>query len=67
MKKYLDKKGVDIPILKDNLPGDDMVALFIQRNNLAVRIASNIKRSRASVDQDDINKFFDNITKNYII
>lgn len=61
MKKYLDKKGIVIPILKDNLPGDDMVALFIQRNNLAVRIASNIKRSRASVDQDDVNKFFENI------
>lgn len=62
VKKFLDKKGIVIPILKDNLPGDDMVASFIQRNNLSVRIASNIKRSRASVDQDDVNKFFDNIT-----
>ncbi|XP_018563258.1 jerky protein homolog-like [Anoplophora glabripennis] len=61
VKKFLDKKGIVIPILKDNLPGDDMVALFIQRNNLSVRMASNIKRSRASVDQYDVNKFFDNI------
>ncbi|KAJ8950560.1 hypothetical protein NQ318_015693 [Aromia moschata] len=62
IKKYLDKRGIVIPILKENNPGDDMVNAFIQRNNLSVRIASNIKRSRSSVDQEDVLKFFENIT-----
>lgn len=62
IKKYLDKKGIVIPVLKDNHPGDDMVSVFIKRNNLSVRIASNIKRSRSSVDQEDVLKFFANIT-----
>lgn len=62
IQKYLDRKGIVIPELKDNVPGDDLITGFIQRNNLSVRIASNIKRSRSSVDQEDVMKFFENIT-----
>lgn len=39
-KTYLDKKSVVIPIIKDYLPRDDMVASLNLRNNLAGRIAS---------------------------
>ncbi|KAJ8966501.1 hypothetical protein NQ314_003489 [Rhamnusium bicolor] len=61
VQKFLDKQGKRVPIFKNNIPGDDFLNSFMTRNNLSIRIASNIKRSRASVDQDDIMSFFNKI------
>ncbi|KAJ8965226.1 hypothetical protein NQ314_004296 [Rhamnusium bicolor] len=61
VQKFLDKQGKRVPIFKNNIPGDDFLIYFMTRNNLSIRIASNIKQSRASVDQDDIMSFFNNI------
>lgn len=61
--KYLDKQGKTIKIFKNNTPGEDFLDAFIQRNRLSIRLASNIKRSRASVDREDILNFFTNINE----
>lgn len=61
--KYLDKQGKTVEVFKDNIPGEDYLNAFIKRNNLSNRLASNIKRSRASVDREDILNFFANINE----
>ncbi|KAJ8935120.1 hypothetical protein NQ318_009141 [Aromia moschata] len=60
IKKYLDKQGKEVVVFKNNTPGPDFLDSFITRNNLSIRTASNIKRSRSSVNRDDILKFFNN-------
>ena len=45
---------------RNNTPGDDWVANFIERNNLRKSQACNLKLARAAVDAEDINNFFDN-------
>ncbi|KAJ8967342.1 hypothetical protein NQ314_002947 [Rhamnusium bicolor] len=61
VQKFLDKQGKRVPIFKDNIPGDDFLNSFMTRNNLSIRIASNIKQSRVSVDQHNIISYFNNI------
>lgn len=61
IKKFLDKQGKTVGVFNNNYPGPDFLDSFIKRNKLSTRMASNIKRSRASVDRDDILQFFDNI------
>lgn len=61
IKKFLDKQGKIVPLFKNNFPGPDFLQSFIKRNRLSIRMASNIKRSRASVDRDDVLNFFNNI------
>lgn len=60
VKKFLDKQGRNIRIFHQNTPGPDFIDSFMQRNNLTIRTASNIKRSRSSVSREDINNFFNN-------
>ncbi|KAJ8939281.1 hypothetical protein NQ318_014929 [Aromia moschata] len=60
IKKYLDKQGKEVVVFKNNTPGPDFLDSFITRNNLSIRTASNIKRSRSSVNRGDIFKFFNN-------
>lgn len=60
VKKYLDKQGKAVSVFKDNVPGPDFLDAFMLRNNLTIRTASNIKRSRSSVNRDDILNFFNN-------
>ena len=42
----------------NNEPGDDWIQNFVKHNKMSDRSASNIKRSRASVDDVVINEFF---------
>lgn len=60
VKKFLDKQGKVVPVFKENTPGPDFLDSFIARNNLSIRIASNIKQSRSSVNRNDILNFFNN-------
>ncbi|KAK9709734.1 hypothetical protein QE152_g26421 [Popillia japonica] len=53
VKKYLDKQGKQVRVFRYNTPGLDFIDSFIKRNNLSIRLASNIKRSRSSVDHED--------------
>lgn len=61
VKNYLNKKGKNVRVFKNNLPGVDFVNGFMKRNNLTQRLATNIVRSRASVSREDVSKFFENI------
>ncbi|KAK9709574.1 hypothetical protein QE152_g26506 [Popillia japonica] len=47
VKKDLDKQGKQVRIFRDNTQGFDFIDSFIKRNNLSIRLASNIKRSRS--------------------
>lgn len=60
VKKYLDKQGKVVPVFKENTSDPDFLDSFIARNNLSIRIASNIKQSRSSVNRNDILNFFNN-------
>lgn len=63
IKGYLDRQGRTVSKFKDNLPGKEFATGFMRRHkeNLAVRLCQNIKRSRARVSPDIINEYFDNI------
>jgi len=63
VKAYLDKRGKKVQCFKDNFPGKEWVTSFLDRhkNVLANRIARNISISRAAVDHEIINNFFNNL------
>lgn len=62
VQSYLNCKGVNVSCFKENYPGNDWLESFLKRNpTLSQRNAENIKRSRAEVNEDLINSFFDNI------
>ncbi|KAJ8941421.1 hypothetical protein NQ314_010395 [Rhamnusium bicolor] len=61
LHKYLEKQGREVRQFKDNTPRHDFMEHFITRNNLSIRLASNIKRARAVVGPNGIHKFFNNI------
>ena len=63
VKDILDKNQIIEKRFKNNLPGDDWVNGFAKRNNLSKRAASNIKRSRAAIDEETVNDFFNNLEK----
>lgn len=60
IKDYLDRQG-RITRFVNNRPGPDFIEGFLRRHpRLSVRTANLIKRSRAAVSHEEINKFFDN-------
>ena len=62
VKSIMDKEGKSYARFKDNMPGDDWVRSFLSRHeDLTQRITQNIKISRAEVNEDVINNFFDNL------
>ena len=61
VKSYLDKKRIKASVFKNNLPGTDWLRSFMQRHNLTKRIADNVKISRAEVNAETINSYFDNL------
>lgn len=54
VQKYVTKQGKNIPKWENNRPGPDFFEKFIQRNNISIRLVSNIKRARASVGRLNI-------------
>ncbi|XP_065642689.1 uncharacterized protein LOC136074311 [Hydra vulgaris] len=64
VKDFLDRRGKEVKRFKDKLPGRDFVESFIKRHKeqLAVRMCQNIKRSRAGVTPETINNYFDELT-----
>lgn len=65
VKEFLDRSGRIVKKFKDNLPGRDFVYGFLQRHRdeLAIRMCQNIKRSRAGITPNIINGYFDELTK----
>ena len=62
VRDYLNSVNKTVPQFKNNLPGTDFACSFMQRNNMVVRRASNIKRARSAVSRDDIQNFFDRLS-----
>ena len=46
---------------KNNSPGSDWLQSFIKRHKLTKRIMDNVKSSRALVNEEVINKYFDHL------
>lgn len=65
VKAYLDKRGKNIKCFKGNFPGKEWVASFLNRHKqvLVNRIARNISVSRAAVNHEIINNFFDHLER----
>lgn len=64
LKSYLDRIGRKIKVFKNNLPGLTWVSLFFKRNpTLSVRLATNIKRSRAAVNKEMLEDYINNLKK----
>lgn len=63
IKEFLDAKGLKTR-LKDNKPGKDWVAKFMQRHpQLSLRKANLLKRSRAAVGPQEVRDFFHKFCK----
>ena len=64
VKGYLDAKGVESKIFKNNMPGYEFVRGFIKRHpRIVFRSANLIKRSRAKVSREEITQFITNFSK----
>ncbi|GFO16285.1 tigger transposable element-derived protein 6 [Plakobranchus ocellatus] len=65
VKMVLDKLDMNITKFKDNFPGPDWVKSFLARHddNVSLRKCQNIKRSRAQVEPEDLDKYFNNLCK----
>ena len=61
VKNILDEAGLTSSMFRDNRPGDKWLHSFIARNRISQRVATNIKRARASLSADTINSFFDKV------
>jgi hypothetical protein len=63
VKAYLDKKRDTV--FKDNRPGKNWVKAFLNRHKdqVVVRTATNIRRSRAAVSPDEIRQYFANLQR----
>lgn len=63
VKKYLDDNKRHIKIFKNNLPGWEWGKLFLERQTcLKQKVAHNISRKRAQVNQEIIEKFYENLS-----
>lgn len=62
-KSFLDRQGRIVSKFKNNIPGKDWVYSLLKRNRtLTQRLASNIKRARASVSPQTIKDYFTNLS-----
>lgn len=63
VKGFLDKKGVIERRFKNNSPGPKWMKSFLQRHRrtLSTRLSENIKRNRAAVTKEVVDKYFDNL------
>ena len=58
---YLTKQKRTVKKFTNNIPGDDWALGFMKHNGLTSRIATNIKRKRASISKEQLKQYFDNI------
>ncbi|XP_065658224.1 uncharacterized protein LOC136082729 [Hydra vulgaris] len=61
VKSYCDKVKINDARFKNNMPRVDWVQSFIKRHCLTNRVADNVKHSRAVVNEETVNKYFDNL------
>lgn len=62
-KSYLNKRGRIVERFQNNLPGVKWAASILKRhkNSYAQRVSTNIKRSRAAVGQETLNRYYDHL------
>lgn len=62
-KYYLDRMGKTVNMFKNNMPGVDWTYSLLERHkdSYGQRVATNIKRARASVSNDTLGQFYDNL------
>lgn len=58
---YLTKQKRTIKKFTNNIPRDDWALGFMKRNGLTNRIATNIRRKRASISKEQLKQYFDNM------
>ena len=65
VKDYLDSSGKTIDRFNDNMPGRDWLNAFLERHKdqLTVRAANMLKRSRGNVSREDVQEFFDRFSR----
>lgn len=62
IKTYLNRQGKIVKRFKNNLPGREWIKNFLKRHQeLTVRFASNIKRSRAAINKETLTDYFENL------
>jgi len=60
VQDYLNREGRSVKQFTDNRPGEDWTWNFLKRNpTLTNRFAENIKRARAALDVETLEKYFD--------
>lgn len=65
IKTYLQRQGRTVKRFKNNFPGREWIKNFLKRHQeLTVRFASNIKRSRAAINKETLTEYFENLKKN---
>ena len=64
VKDYLSSQNKTIPQFKNNFPGLEWSKLFLKRHPmLTSRLAANIKRYRAAVNEKTLSEFIENLTQ----
>lgn len=59
---FLERRGRQVKVFKDNAPGKDWVAAFLGRHaDLTERLAQNVKRARAELSEKVIDEYFENL------
>ena len=58
---HLTKQKRIVRRFKENIPGDDWATSFMKRWNLTNRIATNIRKKRAEMSKEEVEKYFANI------
>lgn len=67
IKTYLNRQGKKIARFRDNIPGKDWVKKFLLRHkDLTTRLASNIKRSRAALNKEQMLEYIENLKQTLI-
>ena len=61
IKSYLNAEKKNIWHFKNNFSGGDWIQSFMKRIKLTKRITDNLKSSRALVNEEVINKYFDHL------
>ena len=64
VKDYLSFQNKTIPQFRNNVPGLEWSKLFLKRHPmLTLRLAANIKRYRAAVNEKTLSKFIENLNQ----
>ena len=61
VKNYLDLSGIKHSKFHNNLPGRDWARKFMKRHGLLARFAAQIQPGRAKLNQEDLEKYFEEL------